>query len=405
MPIGELTTIQRQSYFQAAPERLGNPVPLDPRSDPVPEPIIVQRGARTTPLLGMLGDAIPEGWGLKVLHARARRLGREPASLSPEELLCMVGSRGPGALVFSPAIDESVGTDATDLEALFLESMALHRGEATEVAAALGRAAGGSGGARPKVSIDLLPDGTAHAHRGGDNTVAPTWLVKFPSDEDGHDFGSVELAYATMAQAAGLAMPRTRAFDLRGGSTRCFGVERFDRPTLGRRPHVLSLAGLLRADYRTDLTTYETYLQLTYQLAPTLDQLLEAYRRMVFNVLASVRDDHMKNFAFLLPHDGIWGLAPAFDLVPLLGREHATTVAGKALAITQRDLRAALATIMRVPTTTLDQVEQRVLDSVSTWSTAAKEWGVGPRRVTEVQRALDGARRDFGSDGAGADTA
>ena len=53
---------------------------------------------------------------------------------------------------------------------------------------------------------------------------------------------------------------------------------------------------------------------------------------MVFNVAAHNRDDHAKNFAFLLDdQDGEWHLASAYDLTcsPGPGGEHTTTILGE----------------------------------------------------------------------------
>jgi len=52
---------------------------------------------------------------------------------------------------------------------------------------------------------------------------------------------------------------------------------------------------------------------------------------MAFNVAAHVRDDHPKNFAFLMDEKGEWSLSPAFDLAYASGPggEHQMTIAGE----------------------------------------------------------------------------
>jgi serine/threonine-protein kinase HipA len=61
---------------------------------------------------------------------------------------------------------------------------------------------------------------------------------------------------------------------------------------------------------------------------------LECYRRMIFNVLAHNRDDHVKNFAFRMTAEGGWELAPAYDLIfaPGPGGEHTMIIAGEGRA-------------------------------------------------------------------------
>lgn len=395
MPLGELTTVERRTYFQASREWLANPLPIDPAGPPEATPVEVPRGHKDVPLLGMLGDSIPDGWGLKVLHTRARRLGLSPEALRPEELLCLVGNRGSGALTYAPATDAGDPNGQADLEALYREALAVEAGESSEVIDVLGRAVGGSGGARPKVSIDLIQDGRVVAHGGRRPAGARTFLVKFPARQDGADFGAVELAYAAIARASGITIPATRAFEVGGGTLRCFGVERFDRPVGEPRPHVLSLAAVLRADFRRDLTTYETYLAVVFQLTADRDQVLQAYRRMIFNVLASVRDDHMKNFGFLLPRYGEWGLAPAFDLVPSLEQEHVSTIDGRGLAVSRGAARRAIGQVLDESVATLARIEEEVADGVAGWLDAAKEWGVEPARARRVEAALNAAKQDF----------
>ena len=65
--------------------------------------------------------------------------------------------------------------------------------------------------------------------------------------------------------------------------------------------------------------------------------------RMIFNVKSGNRDDHSKNFSFLLDEKNRWRLAPAYDLTPSVGinGEHTAMVNGKGRDITDTDLIAA----------------------------------------------------------------
>lgn len=99
----------------------------------------------------------------------------------------------------------------------------------------------------------------------------------------------------------------------------------------GARPKVL--VGLLHASHRIPSVEYDAFLRVTLELTKDHRQLLEAFRRMAFNVLAHVRDDHTKNFSFLMDRKGQWTLAPAYDLVFSHGISgwHTMAVAGEAL--------------------------------------------------------------------------
>lgn len=176
--------------------------------------------------------------------------------------------------------------------------------------------AGTSGGARPKILVGI-PE--AKKARGtilaGDNDLPPGyahWIVKFNSREEGADAGPLEFAYAEMAAIAGAEMPEHRLFETPEG--RFFGVRRFDRKAGGRRLHLHSAAGLLHADYRTAGNEYEVLFSFDGSVDPRIrPKKKSCFQRACLNVLACNRDDHLKNFAFLMDEKGVWRLAPFYD--------------------------------------------------------------------------------------------
>jgi len=91
-----------------------------------------------------------------------------------------------------------------------------------------------------------------------------------------------------------------------------------------------TLSGLLHADYRIPNLDYKDFLKATWLLTKDHEQVIEGFRMMVFNILAHNRDDHSKNFSFLLDPTG-WQLAPAYDLTFSSGiaGEHTMTIAGE----------------------------------------------------------------------------
>src|SRR5690625_5221043 len=114
-----------------------------------------------------------------------------------------------------------------------------------------------------------------------------------------------------MARGAGVEMSEERLFETAGGG-RSFGAVRFDRDH-NHRIHAHTLGGLLHASHRYRSLGYDGYLRATRAMTGDHRQVLQAYRRMVFNVIAGNRDDHTKNFAFLMSRTGQWRLAPAYD--------------------------------------------------------------------------------------------
>jgi serine/threonine-protein kinase HipA len=119
-------------------------------------------------------------------------------------------------------------------------------------------------------------------------------------------------------------MAETRLFE-----GRFFGARRFDRTDQGK-VHVVSAAGLVNADYRVPSLDYTSLMALTRRLTRDTAEVEQVYRRMVFNVAIGNRDDHAKNFAFMMDPAGRWRLAPAYDLLPSPGFNgfHTTTVNG-----------------------------------------------------------------------------
>lgn len=104
-------------------------------------------------------------------------------------------------------------------------------------------------------------------------------------------------------------MPETRLFE-----DKYFGVERFDRIPNGKL-HVVSVAGLIGADYRLPSIDYTHIFQVCAALTYSVAEMWKVYRLMVFNYLIDNKDDHAKNFSFIY-RSGDWHFAPAYDLLP-----------------------------------------------------------------------------------------
>ena len=110
-----------------------------------------------------------------------------------------------------------------------------------------------------------------------------------------------------------------------------FGSKRFDRGDNGERFHIHSLAGMLHADFRLPSLDYETILKATLVITKDHRELHRAFRLAVFNVIYHNRDDHAKNFSFLMDHKGNWTLSQAYDITFSLGfgGEHSTSILGE----------------------------------------------------------------------------
>lgn len=269
--------------------------------------------ARRSPFSGNFGvfqDSLPDGWGNLLLDRFLRSQKINPDSLTALDRLSLVGASGMGALEYRP--DNSFPSSGNIIDLDFLASEAekilnqTDEGTSLDVLFELG---GSSGGARPKVLLAI--DGEE-------------WLIKFRSTADPVNVGQIEYQYSLLAKDCGIEMPETKLFE-----GKYFGVRRFDRE--GKtKIHVLSAAGLLNADFRIPSLDYQSLLTACFKLTHDIEEVYKLYRLMVFNVLIKNRDDHARNFSFML-RNGIWKLSPAYDLLPSSGFNgfHTTTIAGQ----------------------------------------------------------------------------
>jgi len=269
--------------------------------------------ARLDPFFGNFGvfnDSLPDGWGNLLLDRYLNSKKINPSSLSLLDRLSLVGSSGMGALEYKP--DNSYasveGIPNLDFLATEAEKILNHKDTGTSLEM-LFKFGGSSGGARPKVLLNINGD---------------EWLIKFRSTMDPKNVGQIECEYALLAKECDIEMPETRLFE-----GKYFGVGRFDRDNKAKI-HMLSAAALLNADYRIPCLDYQGLMTACFKLTGNIDEVYKLYRLMVFNVLIKNRDDHARNFSFLLK-DGKWKLSPAYDLLPSNGFNgfHTTTIAGQ----------------------------------------------------------------------------
>ena len=346
-------------------------------------------------LHGFLADSLPEGWGYLLMRKRLARLGMDIATLTSLERLALVGNHGRGALVFAPATTPALEVESLDLDALAQEATALLTGEEGHLAVTLADLAGGSGGARPKIHVGFDGKGAISVGEGEVAAGHSAWLVKFRAPQDFLDIGPIEEAYGAMAQAAGLEMSEHRIIPAKSGPG-YFATRRFDRPDGGGRLHMVSLAGAIEAPNNVPSASYDTFLRATRAITRHSDDVLQAFRRMVFNVLAYNRDDHTRQQSYLMSPGGIWRLAPAYDLTfaPGPGGEHYMDIEGEGLKPTRRHVKS-LGKKHGFDEKKVDTVIDEVRAAVLQWSRFANEAGVTLESRSTIIDALSRVDGDF----------
>lgn len=389
--VGALVERRGRIFFEYSSAWIQRNLELSPFHLPVRPGLFEHRNREFGPLFGLFDDSLPDGWGLLLMDRHFRKLGRDPASLSPLDRLLYLGHRTMGALTYHPpAVPRNSHNALLDLQELARQSQEIYSGKTIEVLPLLLRAGGSPGGARPKVLVGYNP-GTKVVISGEDDLPVDfePWIVKFAAREDALDAGPIEYAYSLMARAAGIEMPETRLFTTEQGNS-FFGVKRFDRKPGNRRLHIHTFGNLIQANFRIPACDYGDLLKVTTLLTRKHADLLRAFRFMVFNVFGRNRDDHVKNFSFLLDDQtGEWTLAPAYDLTFAAGPggEHTTSIAGEGRTPTRKHLHQ-LADQHGVSSTQADEIISEVAASVHRWKELAAEAGVSQKKITEISSKL-----------------
>jgi serine/threonine-protein kinase HipA len=381
---------ERRSYFEYAPEFLAAPLLVSPFHLMANSGVIAAPRDPFDGLHGLFNDSLPDGWGRLLLDRRLQRAGIDYHALTPLDRLSAVGTSGMGALSYIPELSEDIEA-AGDLD-WFVDQVALVQAQADAADLdALQGAQGGSAGARPKIMIgfDRAQDSLVFDYG---QRLAPSferWIVKSRSSDDPADIGAEEQAYALMACAAGIDMAETRLFKTRKGN-RLFATRRFDRTPSGCL-HMHTASGLLNASHREPSVTYQMLHKLTLLMTRDSVQVLQMFRRMVFNVLARNRDDHAKNHAFLMGANGEWRLSPAYDLTYSSGPggEHSADIAGEGREPgTQHMLKVAKAA--SISARTAQEIIDEVRTAVDRWPDFAAEAELPSSRTKELDRILNG---------------
>jgi serine/threonine-protein kinase HipA len=347
---------------------------------------------------GVFADASPDRWGRLLMRRRlerAQRAGRAERGAKLYESDFLLGVHDTyrvGALRLRHAQGGAFLDDQHDaaappfvqLRALEAASFALERDEDNTAGGAdewlrMLIAPGGSlGGARPKASV-VDPQGHL-------------WIAKFPSVRDGHDVGAWEMVVHTLARACGLSMPDAlvRRF---GSAHHTFLVKRFDRTAAQRRLHFASAMNLTGHQDGDDASTGASYLEIARVLmtdgAHTERDLRELWSRIVFNLLVSNTDDHLRNHGFLLEPGKGWALSPAFDMNPCAdahGLKLNISEVDNALDI---DLARSVAPYFRVTAAAAEQIIERQRGVVRQWPKIAASLQISAR---EQQRMADAFR-------------
>ena len=267
-----------------------------------------------TPMFGAMGDSAPDRWGRALMRRmERRRAGREggtPRTLREIDFLLLVDDEArQGALRFAEreggAFLRETGVKrippVVELPDLLSAAEHVMEDKDTEEELQLLFAPGSSlGGARPKASV-IDKDGHLA-------------IAKFPRKDDEINIVLWEAVARALAQKAGIPVAAGRVERI--ANKPVLLVRRFDRDGVRRVPFLsaMSMLGSKDNETRSYLEIVDTLRQ--HGAAPKTD-MEELWRRLVFNILISNTDDHLRNHGFLYAGCEGWRLSPAYDLNPV----------------------------------------------------------------------------------------
>lgn len=344
---------------------------------------------------GIFLDSSPDRWGRFLIKRRealeARKEGRPARILKETDYLLGVHDLyRVGALRFQrqssgPYLDNDQNLTAppwTSLRELEFASLEIEKGSSSENSnyekwLRMLIAPGGSlGGARPKASV-VDPSGAL-------------WIAKFPARNDVTNVGAWEMVVHQLAKESGIFLPEARVGQFTSAQ-HTFLVKRFDRNQKGQRLFFMSAMTALGRSDGDDASTGVSYLHLAELLQKYGSQadrdLQELWSRIVFNILVSNTDDHLRNHGFLVNESG-WELSPAYDLNPNPDGD------GLKLNISEDDnsqsleLVLSIAKYFRIKPHQAPERLREIQNAVQKWRNVADECGLSRAEIEDMATAF-----------------
>ncbi len=386
--VGRLALRKKRIYFEYDASFLQSGLEISPLKCPARPGLQTFDPHLFEGLPGVFCDSLPDGWGRLLFDRKMRSEGIALQELSALDRLACVGNDGMGALVYRPDYTDGKTLQEASLDYLAQQAQQILSGKACTVLRELLALNASSAGARPKAMIGVsrnLREITCGTPLASSNFEP--WLVKFPGGSDGLDAGAIEYVYALMAKAAGIEMQQTHLFAAEKGPG-YFATKRFDRREK-KRFHCHSVAGLLHVDFRMPSLDYEDLLLLTAKLTGDVREMEKMFRLAAFNVLAHNRDDHAKNFSFLMDSSGQWRLSPAYDLTFSFGPggEHSTMVMGEGKNPGKGDL-IQLGAQASMPKASVLAAIEKTESALEKWRELATEYAVTKANIDLIESKM-----------------
>lgn len=352
--------------------------------------------SRRRAIFGSLGDSAPDTWGRRLMQRAERRAaareGRAVRTLTQADYLLGVSDvsrlgalrlREAGRDAFQAVSGPHTVPPLVELPRLLATTDRLHRGEESEEDVRLLFAPGSSlGGARPKASVRDSRD--------------RLWIAKLAKPDDDYSIERWEAVAMDLAARAGIRVPEHDLVDIAGRPALL--TKRFDRLDDPSGEGVQQRVPFLSALAMLDLEDGErsSYPEIVDALRPsgggTGADAAELYRRVVFNVLVSNVDDHLRNHGFLWQGQSGWRLSPAFDLNPV-PQDVRPRILSTNIDVTDGtcslDLVRSTAPYYGLSPAQAAEEIDRVAEAASGWREAARRRGAPAAEIARMESAFE----------------
>jgi serine/threonine-protein kinase HipA len=264
-------------------------------------------------LPSFISDSVPGRWGNAVFEAWASYNGLRSKSLTPVDRLSFIGKRAMGALEFEPSQEIGNGEMSLQLDQLYRKAQEILQMreevvvEGKDLTLERLYEVGTSAGGQHTKAVIARNDKTGEI-RSRQIMLPPEYtyyLLKF-AEKDYYPLTKVEMVYYILALKAGINMMHSELIEIDGDEH--FLTERYDRKD-GRKIHTQTLAAM-----NPGARSYEDLMDVCEELGVPYLEREETFRRIVFNILTTNVDAHVRNFSFMMEEHGSWHITPAYDL-------------------------------------------------------------------------------------------
>lgn len=288
-----------------------------------------------------IADSLPDEWGNAIFNEWFAANKFKSKDKTPLTKLSFIGTTAMGAIEFVPVLSSESTGHKLKLEDIYHEAKVLEAKInglsvkedtiSTKNLQALGTSPGGR---HSKAIISQKSDGTFISGKTSTDPNCKHYIIKFNTPE--YSISETEMVYHDLALLSGIEMMPSGLKEIDG--VKHFLTERFDRHN-GRKVFMQTFAALNNCEQ-----TYENLFKTCRLLNLKEPELEEMFRRTAFNFLMNNTDDHRKNFSFIMREDGIWSLAPSYDVTFIFEtgnkacETHCMSLNGKYSCVTEEDL-------------------------------------------------------------------